>query len=201
MKVILFDFDGVIADTFSFCHRIINSRDLIDEDEYRARFEGNINVTSKAKTSSKKDDKPFDFFGPYTSALLNCAPNDGLADVIKSLSKRYTLIIISSTISPAISQFLELHHLREYFTEILGNDIEKSKVKKIQRVLEQYKISSDETILITDTLGDIREATQCDVRCIAVAWGYHSLETLQKGSPYKIVSRPKEILEAIESLP
>ncbi len=47
MKVILFDFDGVVVDTFSFCYRIMNSRDSISEDVYRAKFEGNINDALK----------------------------------------------------------------------------------------------------------------------------------------------------------
>lgn len=62
MKVILFDFDGVIVDTFSLCYRIIKTRDAITEDAYRARFEGNINVTSGPPKPPTKDGKPFDFF-------------------------------------------------------------------------------------------------------------------------------------------
>ncbi len=34
MNVILFDFDGVIVDSFSFCYRIIHTRDGITEDGY-----------------------------------------------------------------------------------------------------------------------------------------------------------------------
>lgn len=131
---------------------------------------------------------------------MSCVPNQGLAEIIKSLAEEYPLIIISSTVSPVISQFLELHHLRRYFTKILGNDIEKSKVKKIQQVLEHYRASPNETVLITDTLGDIREANACSVRSIAVTWGFHAHETLQQGNPYRIISDPKEIPAIIESL-
>lgn len=195
MKVILFDFDGVIADTFSFCYRIIHSRDFVTEDEYRARFEGNINDTPK---QARRDlSKPFDFIGPYTEALMACKPNHGLSEVIQELARTHDLLIISSTITEPIARFLHLYGLDTFFREILGNDVEKSKVKKIQNVLQRYEIGPEETVFITDTLGDIREARECDVQSIAVTWGFHDRNTLQKGDPYAIVSHPREILETI----
>lgn len=198
MKVILFDFDGVIVDTFSFCHRISNMRSPVTEDEYRARFEGNIN--DALKKVHRDSANPFDFFSKYIPELMLCRPNMELADIIKTLARDHVLIIISSTISQPIAGFLELHGLKGLFNEILGNDVEKSKVKKIQDVLERYGIKPSETVLITDTLGDIREADVCGVRSIAVTWGYHPVETLELGNPYKVIQRPDELPDAIASM-
>ncbi len=199
MNVILFDFDGVIVDSFSFCYRIIQTRDGITEDEYRARFEGNINDAPKKPVQAAASTTPFDFFGQYTKELLAQQPNQEIVPVIHKLAQDHTLIIISSTISPPIASFLELHNLKECFKEILGNDIEKSKVKKIQDVLRRYRIQPSETVLITDTLGDIKEANQCGVKSVAVTWGFHSKETLAKGQPHQIINHPNEIIKAIES--
>ncbi|MBP6945327.1 HAD family hydrolase [Patescibacteria group bacterium] len=199
MNVILFDFDGVIVDSFSFCYRIIHTRDGITEDEYRARFEGNINDAPKKLVQSATSTTPFDFFEQYTKELLTQQPNQEIVPVIQKLAQAHTLIIISSTISPPIASFLELHNLKQYFKEILGNDVEKSKVKKIQDVLQRYNLQPSETVLITDTLGDIREANQCGVKSIAVTWGFHPVETLEKGQPYQIINTPIEIIDAIKS--
>jgi phosphoglycolate phosphatase len=200
MKIILFDFDGVIADTFAFCYNIANSRDALTHDEYRARFEGNINETSKKVSQSTSRTAPFDFFAHYTPELMKCPPNGDVVKVIQELARNYPLIIISSTITPSIVSFLEMHGLKDAFKEILGNDIEKSKVKKIQGVIQKYGIKPSETVFITDTLGDIKEAKECGVRSIAVTWGFHPIETLEKGEPHKIISRPEEIIEAVKSM-
>jgi beta-phosphoglucomutase-like phosphatase (HAD superfamily) len=141
MNVILFDFDGVIVDSFSFCYRIIQTRDGITEDEYRARFEGNINDAPKKPVQAAASTTPFDFFGQYTKELLAQQPNQEIVPVIHKLAQDHTLIIISSTISPPIASFLELHNLKECFKEILGNDIEKSKV-----VLHNHNIYDDISI-------------------------------------------------------
>ena len=199
MNVLLFDFDGVIADTFSFCYRIMQARDGISEDEYRARFEGNINDAPK-KPLQNPLAKPFDFFGQYHPELMACQPNEEMVKVVKELARTHTLIIISSTISSSIIQFLEMQGLATFFKEVLGNDVEKSKVKKISGVLERYHIAPTETVFITDTLGDIKEARACGVASIAVTWGYHPVETLEKGSPYKIIDHPNKIIEVIQSM-
>jgi phosphoglycolate phosphatase len=198
LKVILFDFDGVIVDTFAFCHRISNMRSPVAEEDYRARFEGNINEA--LKNVNRGLTPHFDFFGHYTPELLLCRPNAELAKAIKTLARDHVLVIISSTTTGPITEFLTLHGLRDCFKEILGNDVEKSKVKKIQGVLNRYGIEPSETVFITDTLGDIREAETCGVKSIAVSWGYHPIETLERGKPHRIVTHPEELAETIESL-
>jgi HAD superfamily hydrolase (TIGR01549 family) len=192
-KIIVFDFDGVIVNTFALCYEIRNAHYPLSQDSYREKFEGNIN------DSIKKVKQPIlNFFEQYTPSLMKCGPIEGMPDLIKKLSEKYNLIIVSSTISSSIKSFLESFNLDIYFKEILGNDIEHSKVKKLQMVLEKYQVSSKDVIFITDTLGDIKEGKVCNIESIAVTWGYHPAETLAKGNPYSIVSDPKELSEKIE---
>lgn len=197
MKVLLFDFDGVIVDSFGFCYEIVSSREPLTAEEYRARFEGNINDAPKPVLPPTQP--PFDFIGQYTTKLMACTPHQDVIKVIQELAQTHDCIIISSTISHAIQTFLNAHGLSSLFKEILGNDVEKSKVKKIAMVLERYQITPSETIFITDTLGDIREAKKCDVDCIAVTWGFHSREALKRGEPLAIVDRAADILTLIKS--
>jgi phosphoglycolate phosphatase len=193
-KVVIFDFDGVITDTFAFCYEIHNTAHPLSEEDYRAKFEGNIN------DALKKTQKPAsNFWDLYTPQLLECKPNLGIEEIIKILSGKYSLVIVSSTTSSTIKSFLEKFNLDKYFKEVLGNDIDHSKVKKLQMVLDKYNISPSDTIFITDTLGDIKEARRCGIGSIAVTWGYHPIETLQKGNPYKIVNSINELIEKIET--
>lgn len=196
MNIILFDFDGVIVGTFSFCYEISNSTSPITKEEYRARFEGNIyDAIKKAGPSSKK----VDFFSEYTPQLLEAKPVEEIVDAIKSLSNKYTLVIISSTISSSIIKFLEMYDLRKYFKDILGPEVDESKTRKILMILEKYSVTPNQAVFVTDTLGDIKEARECSVKSIAVAWGYHPAETLMVGSPYKLISHQSEIVPAVEA--
>ena len=197
MRVILFDFDGVIVDTFSMCYRIIHARVPLTRDEYRAKFDGNINDASKPVSQTIHR---HDFMDEYLSALLPYRPDRDMVQAILELARDHALIIISSTVTPAIDEYLKRYGLRDAFKEILGNDVEPSKIKKIQDVLKRYKIKPSETVFITDTLGDIREAQACGVPSLAVTWGYQAAETLQQGSPSRLIGHPKEIVAAIKSM-
>lgn len=57
-----------------------------------------------------------------------------------------------------------------------------------------------DAVFITDTLGDIREARECDIDSIAVTWGFHERKTLEKGNPIVIVSDPRELFVEIDNV-
>jgi phosphoglycolate phosphatase len=202
-KFILFDFDGVIVDSFSVAFKV---QKLIcphmTEDVYRKRFEGNINDwETPINVHSEGCRHDIDFFKEYVPLMekdVQIFP--GMSEIITELEKEYSLIVISSTITSPIQAFLERHNLAESFLQIMGNDVHKSKVEKIKMVFEKYNITSKDCVFITDTLGDMREAEKVQVKSIAVTWGFHELDTLRRGMPIAIVQSPKEIIDAVSGL-
>jgi len=199
-KIILFDFDGVIADSFWQAFEVQKMIcPSLTKDIFRKMFEGNINDWKETMNIDKKECRSdIDFFTEYIPKMKNevqIVP--GMKDIIISLEKVYTLIIISSTISSPIREFLEKHDLANHFTEIFGNDVHKSKVEKIKMVFEKYKAKADDCVFITDTLGDIREAEKMNVKTIGITWGFHKDETLMLGNPFKLAKNPNDLLVTV----
>jgi len=118
---------------------------------------------------------------------------------LKELGGDYTLIVISSTFTSPIGQYLQKYNLAHYFDEIMGGDVHKSKATKINMVLEKYKVTSADCVFITDTLGDMKEAAACDVKSIGVTWGFHERERLERGEFFAIADSLKELSEGINS--
>jgi len=204
-RYLLFDFDGVIVDTFAIAFEVQKLiYDGITEDDYKTFFEENINERNKTLTHSKLADNfhpEVDFFTEYIPKFKEEARVfEGITEVIKQLSENYSLIIISSTITTPIQEFLEKNNLTSYFVEVMGNDVHKSKIEKIKMVFAKYKTDSSNCVFITDTLGDLREASKVEVKAIAVSWGFHNHEILAKGSPYKIIDKPEELVDAVSDL-
>jgi phosphoglycolate phosphatase-like HAD superfamily hydrolase len=199
-RTILFDFDGVIVDSFRLCLEV--SRTIcphITASDYKAKFEGNINDWQDPTGVHTSDCRPeVDFFSEYIPRMMSeAAIVPGIADAIIRLNGRYNLIVISSTVTSPIRTLLVAHGLAKYFVEIMGNDVHKSKVEKIRMVLSKYAITEKECIFVTDTLGDIREATKVGVGAIGVTWGFHEPMRLAKGHPFRLVSTPKDLESAI----
>ncbi len=116
-----------------------------------------------------------------------------IKDVVLNLSQKFLLFIVSSTNTNPIRAFLKQNNLENCFREIYGNDVHASKVEKIGILLKQYTLDPKDCLFITDTVGDIREARKCNVDSVAVTWGYHSREMLEREKPVAVVDRSEEL--------
>ncbi|MDZ4295809.1 MAG: HAD hydrolase-like protein [Patescibacteria group bacterium] len=199
-KIVLFDFDGVIVSTFELCYSIARKQmPGLEPENYRRFFEGNIYRVDWASEGIAPRDNSDDFFTEYTPRLMEHVLVPGIATVVATLVGRYTLIIVSSTVEPAIDAFLQAHGLRPFFADILGRNASESKSVKVRMVLERYGAADDDCLMITDTLGDLREAAAVGVRGLAVAWGFHGREILMQGSPVAIVEEPAALVGVVDA--
>jgi len=196
-KLVMFDFDGVLVDTLLIGHKITEEVNRnISINEYKSCFEGNINTAIK---NNKLNPHP-KFFEQYDNYSREIKIPDILKEIIKKLAQEYILVIISSSETSSIKKILERENIFTCFNEILGNDINTSKIIKVKMILQKYNALSKHSLFITDTLGDILEAQSCEVKSIAVTWGFHDKKTLEKGNPLAIIDDPRDLLEAIRNV-
>ena len=199
-KFILFDFDGVIADSFDLAFDTAKTIcPTITKVDYQKRFEGNIHDVKHPEIfhndECRHDLNWFDIYVPKMKERAKLFPR--MKEIIFELEKEYMLIIVSSTITFPIEEFLTLHNFRDHFDWVMGSDVHKSKVEKIKMVFEKYKAEAKDCVFITDTLGDIHEAEKMGVPSIGVTWGFCTPETLQQGKLLKLVDTPDELKDAI----
>ena len=198
-KLVMFDFDGVLIDTFLMLHGIsseVNENLLIDE--YKNFFKGNIYSAIRNDGTPRKSNP--NLSNLYDIGSRELVVPDSLKNVIKNISSNFILTIVSSTPTSSIDKVLEREDLQSYFIDILGRDVHTSKVIKIKMLLEKYSVLPENTVFVTDTVGDIKEARECGVKSIAVTWGFHNEETLKEAKPVKIVSTPESLQEAIKDV-
>lgn len=196
MKLALFDFDGVLVDTFGIAYGMNLEVDpTLSVDTYKSFFEGNIH---DAVASGKKKHIP-NFDEKAIERIREVKVPEALRQLVMEISKYSTLTIVSSSTTKLINGLLEREGLNTFFSDVLGSDTHHSKVVKVSGLLEKYNAKPEDAVFITDTLGDILEAEKCGVKSIAVSWGFHEKDRLLRGNPLKIVDTPEELLKAIES--
>ncbi|MFM2331021.1 MAG: hypothetical protein RLZZ26_528 [Candidatus Parcubacteria bacterium] len=198
---ILFDFDGVIVDSFRAAYE--SARLLcphLTEENHRERFEGNIHDRQdrdEAHTAEcRRDDA--EFYAAYYPKVRNEVQLfPGMKEVVATLAEEHTLVVISSTPTDLIEELLSSYDLLRHFAWVMGADVHKSKVEKIKMVFDKYRIGPSHCVFITDTLGDLREAGQMGVGAIAVGWGFHDVERLMRGSPAHVVHTPDDLVPTV----
>lgn len=165
-------------------------------------FDGNIyekeDLQLELEDSDSKVNENDPFFKIYIPLLMKKEPIGGMVDVIKELHKDNRMVVISSTISSPIQDYLNKHDLSRYFDKIYGGDVHKSKILKVKMAFAEFNLIAGDCLFITDTLGDMREAAKVGVRSIGVTWGFQRRDTLQKGNPIAIVDSPEELLSVIK---
>jgi phosphoglycolate phosphatase len=201
MKAILFDFDGVLANTIELSFKIhtVKNKNLTLE-HFQNYSTGNFYDGYDKAVKEGKHIPADDFYGEYKKGLDILTIHEILHDAVMALSQNYKLVIISSTDSSYIKDFLIKEKLVELFTDVLGADVHRSKTHKIKTILEKYNLSPLDVVFITDTLGDIKEANECSVPSIGVTWGLHDKSILEKGNPVKIIDNPQDLSTAIEDV-
>ena len=119
---------------------------------------------------------------------------------LEELAKKYSLFIISSNQEEALNIYFQNNKFTHIFKEIMGAETHQSKVEKFKYLFEKYKLQSEDCVFVTDTLGDILEGNKAGIRTVAVDFGFHGRDRLEKGNPFKIVSSFDEVVKVIKNM-
>ncbi|PLX21511.1 hypothetical protein C0584_02485 [Candidatus Parcubacteria bacterium] len=192
MKAIIFDFDGVIHNTFEFHRtRVKNFTGIeLNPEEYRNMHKKNmyLNIPKAFESVSWSEYSKF-----IHEDMANLKTRNKTKEAIRDLAKKHNLYIITSGTKKNISAYLERNKILDNFKDILGVETHKMKIEKFKYLFKKYKTKESECVFVTDTLGDICEANEVGVKTIAVDFGFHSREVLNEGNPFRIISRFEEI--------
>ncbi len=201
-KLIIFDFDGVILDSFEVAFSILSKLNkkyglfpLEEREHLEDLFEGNVWENYEKMGLKGKIKKSFteEFKQEYQKKKKELKFYSNISSLLKKISRRFTLAIISSNHSSSIKGLLQKNKLDGYISSILGAEMVGNKKKKIGFILDKLKITPNNTYFVSDTTGDIIEAKETNIHTIGVTWGYHSFERLEKSKPDKIVNAVKEL--------
>lgn len=199
-KLIIFDFDGVLVNTNDITKRLhTEANPHLSEDYFDRMHDGNFwENLEKAVREDGYIVQP-DWYELYSKALLDLTTEEMLKMVVIDMFAKYTLVIVSSMENKYIERQLVKENIRHCFSEILGSDIHKSKVVKINDVLSRHNIDPSQAIFITDTAGDMSEGRECGVQSIGVTWGMQTKERLLKEKPYAVADTANELEKAVKS--
>jgi phosphoglycolate phosphatase len=196
-KLILFDFDGVLVDTLSICFSLnAENNDALSLEEYKSFFKGNVYEAKRFDGSSMKYRD--DYFEKYATQTRELKVPEEIIRILKELSAKYILAIVSSAPKVQINDILNREKVSYCFVDIFGSDFHTSKVIKIKMILEKFGVTNTNVIFITDTMGDIIEARECGVKSIAVSWGFHDPKDLLQEKPFALVYTPQELEQKIK---
>ena len=135
--------------------------------------------------------------------------------LLKTLKdNNYTLAVSSSKPEKFVKQILEHFKIEQYFDEVVGATMSEKRTDKAEVIEETLKrlgrincsnndtnntakektINTENIIMVGDKKHDILGARQFGIPCVAVSYGYGTIEELTNENPHKIVNTVDELL-------
>lgn len=192
MKTIIFDFDGVVENTFELHKNNVEkfTGAKFSKKGFQELHNGNILANKNIKL------KNVDWL-KYQKFIFKEQSNLKIESQIKKfllrLSKKYEFFIVTSGSSKNIKAYLKKNKINKIFKDVLGIELHKTKIDKFNFLFIKYNLKRSDCVFITDTLGDILEANKLKIKTIAIDFGFHNKKTLKIGKPFKIVSSFNEV--------
>lgn len=197
-KVLVFDFDGVLADTLPVAREFTKWMypGMTDDDYYRVSLQNFYTGIQEYQHLRRKisDSEYKNAQTNYFNAVSNVPLFDGIHSFFESIPKHISCVINSSAHADACIPILEKHGIAGKFSSIFTRDTADSKIEKFHMIAEKYNTSVSNMLFVTDSVGDIYEARQIAVPTIAVAWGLHSVSDLL-GTGISVVTHTFDDLE------
>ncbi len=198
LRAIIFDFDGVIADT-EWLHSETFRRVLAEEGIYLSgadQYERFLGINDRAGFAMAfaevgREVSPAAIAALverksayYTSRLDEVKPFPGIVELVAALSNRCPLAIASGGHAAEIDAVLRAHGLRERFLAVVSADeVKRSKpapdpfleaLRALRRatLARATNLAPAECLVIEDSIHGIRGAKAAGMQCLAVAHTY-----------------------------
>ena len=208
-QVILFDLDGTLTESGE---GIINCvqyalEKLGKKEEHPENLQCFIGPPLKeqfmkyAGLSEKEGEKAVVYYrerytttGIFENRLYPKIPE--LLELLKINNK--ILAVASSKPEVYVKQILEHFQIADYFTAIVGSELDGRRTEKaevIEEALRRMHLEEerDKVLMVGDRSHDVQGAISCGLQCIGVAYGYGSREELEKAGAVYIADSVEDL--------
>ena len=209
MAIILFDFDGVLADTLDdllnfareACAQLGLQRNPTPADLDALAVMSFVDYGHQLKVPEQQIDE----FVSLCLHMFNKRPGppkifDGMEQVIAEATKRNTLAIVTGNTTPTVEAFLKQYDLWEHIKLVIGVEQKLPRPEKIRRALKELSQTTESAYMVGDALSDIHAARETGIQSIAVSWGHQSSSRLMAASPDYLVESPQELLKLLQKI-
>ncbi len=214
-KLIVFDFDGTIADTLRILIKIINR--LADEFAYNKIRMHDLHYIKSMRTR--------DILAYLNIPMLKLPfiirrirmemnkeipmlkPSVNIKPTLEALNDEgYRIGILTTNASSNVRTFLrnndlELFDFIRSTHHLLAKHLILKKIKRSYCYHHNSNLSQSMIFYVGDEVRDIEAGKKAGVKTIAVSWGFNSRDALLAESPDYIIDRPEELEYIAKALP
>ncbi len=205
-KVILFDFDGTLADTIELVRTVSNELSEIyhfkkvQPEEVRVLKKLDLKGFTKYLGIKKRYLPIILAKGQllFRRHLADIELFPDMSDVLRDLkSKGFRLGILTSNDEHNVKQFLEQNNLKNHFDFVYAGAKLGGKAHHLKMIRRRHKLRRTELLYVGDEIRDVKASHRARIDIAAVSWGFNTQERLEMLKPKFLLKEPKQLLETL----
>lgn len=205
MKLIIFDFDGTIVDTFVFAPAILN--------KVAAEFGYKKFTTDEIESLRSKPAKEivrefnisrlklirmlFRARAELRSKIGEAKSFSGMKKLIDELREENKVAIASSNSAENIKKILERNGIEVDAIRTENSLFGKPRV--IEGLIRKFGLEKENVVYVADEVRDVEAANKVGIKVISVSWGYNKKEILKQFNPI-IADKPEDVARLLNEL-
>jgi len=203
-KLVVFDFDGTLADSLAATVEIFNR--LAGEmgfapitDPAAARHLATRQFLKRHGISFwrlPRVVRRFRALAAERAAELKLFA--GVAEALAELGAGGAKLgILSSNAEGTIRACLRANGAETHFGFVVGYPRLFGKGKALKRILRAEKVERSDVLYVGDEVRDLEAAQSAGVRCAAATWGFHAAELLRTANPDFVLETPGDLARCV----
>lgn len=207
-QLILFDFDGTLADSFgatvAITNRLSGKYGYPPVSETAAARLRNMGVRQILRESRAPFRRLPSWMREFRKELAREIPGmsapGGLTEALFAVKEKGILLgIVTSNSRENVQLFLQNQGWSECFDFLDCGSNLFGKSRLIKRAFERAGLPASETCYVGDEARDIEAARRAQVNSIAVTWGFNTREILTRSHPDHLLDHPSQLLRLVRS--
>lgn len=205
--LLLFDFDGTLADTMEMGLMLFN--EVAGDYELKKIRREDVTELRHLNTRALLDRLGMTrLTAVKVAARLRSMFKDrvsevellpGIGDAMRQLQEAgYAMAILSSNSAKNIRRFLKYQDLIDCFEFVEGGASLFGKAERLRGVMRKEKLDPADILYIGDETRDMEAAREAGVRAVAACWGVNEEETMLAEDPEFVLDEPSRLLAAAQ---
>ena len=203
-SLLLFDFDGVLADSIDVT---LNVSSQVAR-EFGAAGEMNRELLSSLEEMTiecggRAMGVPEEELQRFKSALrarYETMDQDyrifsGVKSALRALSAHHLLGVVTNNSEKLVRRFSRTHGIDHLLRLILGIETGGEKSARILQAARESAVSLEQTYMLGDAASDILEARRAGCKAIGVTWGFQGRKFLEAAGPDYLLSSPEQLVD------
>jgi phosphoglycolate phosphatase-like HAD superfamily hydrolase len=205
--LIIFDFDGTIADSLEIFIETTNrlskefgcQRNSPDQVDYFRMLNLRVMIQQIGIPSWKLPFFLRRFYQEFSHLVVDLRLVDGMQETLLELKQQnHRLGIVTSNSRQNVEKFLHLQNLNYLFEFIYAGQLLSGKTRSLQKLVKLNRATP--LLFVGDETSDVQAAKQAKITSVAVSWGFNHREALVAATPDFLIDHPEQLIGAIAQL-